>query len=61
MSVGNSVTAVFAIGTGSGFGFYPVLTTNTTYYLNIKNSANATCASNGVCEMSVDLIKRGGL
>jgi len=59
--IGNSITAVFAIGTGSGFGYYPVLQTNTTYYLNMKNSAGASCRSNGQCDMFIDLIKAGGL
>lgn len=58
---GNSVTMVFALGTGSGYGYYPVLQLNTTYYLNIKNSPNATCIANGVCDMFIDLVKSGGL
>lgn len=58
---GNSVTAIFAIGTGSGFGYYPVLSTNTTYYLNVRNSANSSCAGTGECSMFWDLIKSGGL
>jgi hypothetical protein len=41
---GNSVTMVFALGTGSGYGYYPVLQLNTTYFLNMKNSP-ATCSS----------------
>lgn len=57
---GNSITAVFALGTGSGFGYYPVLELNTTYYLNIKNAASSTCAG-GSCDMFVDLVKAGGL
>jgi len=56
-----SVTMVFAISPGTGFGYYPVLQKNTTYYLNIKNAPNATCASNNVCDMFVDLVKPGGL
>lgn len=58
---GNSVTMVFALGTGSGFGYYPVLALNTTYYLNVKNSPSSTCRTNGSCDMFVDLVKPGGL
>lgn len=61
--IGNSITASFAIGTGTGYGYYPVLSTNTTYYLNVKNSPNSTCATttSGVCNMFFDLLKPGGL
>lgn len=59
--VGNTITSVFAVGSGSGFGFYPVLKTNTTYYLNIKNNPNGGCVASGTCDVSVDLIKAGGL
>ena len=57
----NSLTLIIAVGTGSGFGYYPVLKTNTTYYLNIKNSPNSTCAQNNSCDMFIDLVKPGGL
>lgn len=57
---GNSITSVFAISPGSGFNYYPVLRTNTTYYLNVKNADDPTCASGpGVCDMFWDLIKGG--
>jgi len=58
---GTSVTAVFALGDGSGFDYYPILETNRTYYLNIRNSPDSNCAASGVCDMFVDLIKAGRL
>lgn len=58
---GNSVTMVFAIGTGSGFGYYPVFPPNTKIFLNIKNSPGCTCREQGVCGMFVDLLKVAGL
>lgn len=58
---GNSITAVFAIAPGSGFNYYPILQTNTTYYLNVKNAPDPTCAGTGVCDMFWDLIKPGGV
>jgi hypothetical protein len=58
---GNSITMVFAVGTGSGYGFYPVIPLNTTWYLNVKNSPNSTCTAGGVCEMFFDLLKPGGM
>lgn len=57
---GNSVTAKFALGTGTGFGYYPVLPLNTVHYLNIKNDELPTCAAT-LCDMFVDLLKPGGL
>lgn len=33
---GQSPTAIFAVGTGAGMGYYPVVPLNTTVYLNIK-------------------------
>lgn len=57
IGVGNTITSTFAIGNGSGFGFYPVLQTNTTYYLNIKNNAGGGCGLGAPCDMSIDLIK----
>jgi hypothetical protein len=54
----NTINAVFAVGSGSGFGFYPVLNTNTTYYLNIKNDPGSSCvATSGPCDMAVNLSK----
>jgi hypothetical protein len=52
---GNTINPIFAVGTGSGFGFYPVLNTNTTYYLNIRNDPASTCTIGVSCDMSVDL------
>lgn len=54
-----SITARFAVGSGTGYGYYPVLNTSTTYYLNVKNVANSTCASSGECGMFFDLVKNG--
>jgi hypothetical protein len=59
--VGSSITMIFAIEPGSGFGYYPVLQPNTTYYVNIKNVENASCAISNACDMFVDLVKPGGL
>lgn len=55
--IGNSITAVFATGTGSGGGYYPVLQLNHEYYLNMKNNPGSTCASAPSCDMFIDLIK----
>lgn len=53
---GNSITSRFAVGTGSGFGYYPVLTKGATYYLNVKNTPNSTCISQGgTCNMFFDI------
>jgi hypothetical protein len=54
VSVGNTNSNLFAITNGSGFGFYPVLAKNTTYFVNIVNTAGA-CAAN--CPVSADLLK----
>ena len=54
---GNTVTAIFALGSGSGAGYYPVLETNTTYYLNIRNDPGSNCVAGSACDMSIDLIK----
>lgn len=58
---GNSITASFAITPGSGFGYYPVLSKNHLYYLNIKNSPNSTCVNAAVpeCGMFFDLLNSG--
>jgi len=58
---GNSVTMVFALGSGNGGLHYAVLPLNTTYYVNIKNTPNATCESSGVCDMFVELMKPTGM
>ena len=54
---GNTVTAIFALGSGSGSDYYPVLKTNTTYYLNIRNDPGSNCVAGAPCDMSIDLIK----
>jgi hypothetical protein len=56
---GNSVTIPFAVGAGGGFGFYKVLKLNTTYYFNIRNTANASCGVQGSCDVFVDLLTYG--
>lgn len=58
---GNSITASFAITPGTGYSYYPVLNRNTTYYVNLKNDTSPTCASGGICDVFVDLLKPGGL
>lgn len=60
-NIGNSITAVFATGTGSGYGYYPVLNLNTDYYLNMKNNTGATCTSTGLCDMFLELIGASNL
>jgi hypothetical protein len=58
---GNSITAIFALGSGSGYGFYPVIGLNTVLYLSVKNSPNSTCAGQtpANCGMFFDLLKPG--
>lgn len=57
-----SVTSKFAITPGTGYSYYPILNTNTTYYLNVKNVVSPTCAAGvGECGMFFDLLKPGGL
>lgn len=58
--IGNTVSFPFSVGPNSTF-FYPALTPNTTYYLNIRNSAGATCRAGGHCDMFIDLQKPGGI
>jgi hypothetical protein len=58
---GNTVTMVFATGTGTGFGYYPALELNKTYYVNVKNSSNSTCQISGDCNLFIDFIKPAGL
>jgi hypothetical protein len=56
---GYSVTVPFAVGTGSNFGYYPILTNSTQYYFNVKNLQGAGCASSGNCAMFFDLSHPG--
>jgi len=60
-SNGSTVTISFAVGTGANFGYYPKLSTNTTYYMNVKNDANSSCFFTGSCNVAVDLVKPGGM
>ena len=48
-----SITIPFAVGTGSGYGYYAVLNTQTTYWLNIKVSNPLD--NPGDAQMFVDL------
>lgn len=57
--IGTTVTSLFAISPGFGFNYYPILQKNTTYYVNIRNTAGNGCVAN--CDMSFDLIKPGGI
>lgn len=57
--IGNTITSLFAITPGFGFNYYPVTQKNTTYYVNIRNTAGNGCTVN--CDVSADLIKPGGL
>jgi len=52
---GTSVTAPFAVGTGQNYGYYAKLETNKTYYFNIKNTPNPSCAALG-CDGAVDMM-----
>ncbi len=55
--VGNSITSLFAIAPGFGFGYYPITQKNTTYFLNMVNNGGSGCTT--ACDMSVDLLKGG--
>ncbi len=52
-----SVTVPFTVNNPNNFGFYPILNTNKTYYLNIKMAPNSGCTS--TCNMFIDLSKFG--
>ena len=52
----NTATVNFSLGTNSS-GYYPALLPNATYYFNIKNATNSTCAATGNCGMFFQLHK----
>jgi len=54
---GATVTIPFTVGNPSNYGYYMIVPTNTTYYFNVKNDSSPSCASNGVCDLAVDLNK----
>ncbi len=59
---GTTVTVPFTVANSNNYGFYPILNTNTTYYLNIKNAPSSSCTSSGGdCDMAVDLNKPSGI
>ena len=58
---GATVTIPFTVGNTYNYGYYMIVPLMTTYYYNIKNDASPGCASNGVCDMAVDLTKPGGM
>ena len=53
----SEITVSFTVGTQ--YKAYPLLQTNTDYYLNIMNYTPSTCQSTGVCSMSALLVKKG--
>jgi hypothetical protein len=53
-----TITIPFSVGPNST-GYYPALSPNTTYYLNVKNAPGSTCGVTGNCDMYVDLLKPG--
>jgi hypothetical protein len=59
---GTTVTVPFTVANSNNYGYYPILNTNTTYYLNIKNAPSSSCTSSGGdCDMAIDLNKPGGI
>lgn len=58
-STSNTATATFSVGTNAS-GYYAALQPNTTYFLNVRNTAGSTCRSSGVCNMYVQLHKPPG-
>ena len=57
---GQSITLPFSVGPNNTF-YYPGLSTNTTYYVNVKNPPNSTCLANAACDMFFELQKPPGL
>jgi hypothetical protein len=55
----NTVRVLFQVG-GTPVD-YPVLSTNTTYYLNIVNVTPSSCQASANCDMFVDFVKPRGL
>jgi hypothetical protein len=60
VSTNSTFTMYFNVGQASPYNF-PTLKPNTQYFVNIRNAANPSCASNGNCEMFVSLLKGAGL
>lgn len=53
----SAVTVPFTVLTSDPWGFYPVLATSTTYYLNVKVAPGSGCTT--ACDMFFDLSKNG--
>lgn len=52
----NTSTVNYSVGS-NGSGYYPALAPNTTYFFNVKNAPNSTCAGSGNCNMYYQLHK----
>jgi hypothetical protein len=53
-TTGTSLTMPFTVNNASNGGFYPILKSNTTYYLNVKNQPNNGCVA-AHCDMFFDM------
>ncbi len=58
---GTTVSVPFTVNDPNNYGYYPILNLNTTYYFNIRNAPDPSCAGTGNCNIAVDLQKPGGL
>ncbi len=58
-SNGTSTSNPFTVANPNNYGLYPILSKNTTYYLNIKNAAGSGCTAPATCNMVIDLYNAG--
>ena len=58
---GTTVTVPFTVNNPNNYGYYPILQLQKTYYFNIQNAPNPSCANTGNCNIAVDLTKPSGL
>jgi hypothetical protein len=57
----NTIQLFYSVGGTPVTGGYPVLNTNTDYYVNIRNMPASSCNSAPACDMFVDFAKPRGL
>ena len=58
VSYGSSVNVYFTVGPNNS-GYYPALSPNTTYYLNVRTDPGGACSTSGACNMFFQLSKPG--
>jgi len=51
----NTVSFYYVVGAGNTYGwYYPLLKTNTKYYINFKNTPGTSCFATGACDVFVE-------